>query len=133
MKKIERKMGWGLTFRCMRTLAVIGLAMFVHTSARAIPNLKIAVQGADVVLTWPSQPGAEYIVEYRLTLLPENPWARLAGNHPASAGQFTTFTHAGVFTCPPLAGGGGSGGGGPPPAPGAAQGMAAGTDAIPLW
>lgn len=127
MKTGDRNLKWN------QLVLGITVALLMHSVAQAIPDLRIAIQGSDVVLTWPSQMGAEYIVQYRPTLLPENSWATLASNHPASAGQFTSFTHVGIFTCPPMAPGGGSGGGGPPPVPGGAQSMTSDGGQIPLW
>lgn len=80
----KRRIG---NLKCSKAVFGIGVALMMHSVAEGIPNLRIAVQGADVVLTWPSQTGAEYIVQFRPTLLPENPWATLANNHPASGGH----------------------------------------------
>ena len=69
------------------TICIVCTAvMLFHYSSQAVPNLRITVEGSDVVLRWPSQPQAAYIVQYRPTLWPDTPWATLASNHP-SGGQ----------------------------------------------
>lgn len=61
-------------------------------------SLRIATQGGDVVLTWPSQPGETFSVGHRANLDRVTPWRFLAANQPTVAGSETTFTHSGVLT-----------------------------------
>jgi len=50
------------------------------------------------VLSWPSQPGETYIVQYRQTLDVSTPWTTLNNNLPAASGSDrTTYTHANVI------------------------------------
>lgn len=124
----------GEKVRATLAVAVWALALS-EFDAMAIPELRISVQNDDVVLTWPSESGATYIVQYRPTLLPETPWVMLSTNHPAGSGEITTFIHEDMFICPPAAGGGG-GGSGPPPLPGGpglASSSSGESSSLPFW
>ncbi|MBI5388010.1 MAG: hypothetical protein HZA90_25380 [Verrucomicrobia bacterium] len=84
----------------------------------AIQNLRVAVQGTNAVLSWPSRAGETYLVQYRATLEPSSPWVTLTNNLPPAAGtNWTSFIHRGIVE-PGQSGSGGGGGSGDPPAPG---------------
>src|SRR5829696_4709759 len=89
-------------------LSIFGSALFTH----AIENLRISVQGSNVVLSWPSLTNENFIVEYRELLTTNTPWTSPASNYPAKAGtNWTTFTHSNIVVYPPSdtnSGGGGS-------------------------
>jgi hypothetical protein len=87
-------------------------------SLMAVENLRIAIQGNDVVLSWPSQEGETFIIQYRPRLNPETPWTTLASGYTAMSGVGqTTFIHAEIVES--QSGDSGGGGGDTPPAPAA--------------
>jgi hypothetical protein len=88
--------------KCQATSIVIAL-FSASLSGFGIENLKITVQCPDVVLSWPSQAGETYIVQYRPTLNTNTPWMTLTNNLPAATGtNWTSFIHANVIAdCPP--------------------------------
>jgi len=97
------------TKRQLTAIAIVLLSAGLN--GFGIENLKIAVQCPDVVLSWPSQVGETYIVQYRPTLNTNTPWMSLTNSLPAATGtNWTSFIHATVIAdCPPpeaAAGGG---------------------------
>lgn len=88
---------------------LIALAYSVH----AVPDLRLTVQGQNVILNWPSQAGQSFVVEHRANLDDATPWVRLETSYPAAPnGPRTTFTHTGVVlqTIPGTGGTGGNSG-----------------------
>jgi hypothetical protein len=69
-------------------VAVI-LASAPHTPA--IEGLRLSVQCSNVVLSWPSQEGETYIVQYRSDLTSTNSWATLTNYLPANIGTNLSF------------------------------------------
>lgn len=98
------------------------------TSAATTPQLSFS-QGTNVVLTWPSAPGEQFMVLHRRAFHPSTPWKVIATNLPAGPFNLTVFTHVGGV--PPYLGAvlnGGGGSGSPPGAPAAATLAAPTTD-----
>lgn len=85
--------------------AIIGAATLLLVSAvhtPAIEGLKITIRCPDVVLSWPSIEGENYIVQWRETLNTNTPWVTLTNYLPAELGtNITTFTHSNRVDCPP--------------------------------
>ncbi|HHY84157.1 MAG TPA: hypothetical protein GYA07_01285 [Verrucomicrobia bacterium] len=102
----------------MKTTSVFATAMLLVLFANqqpvhAIEDLRLQVQGTNVVLSWPSVEGEMFIVRYRPRLDEAHPWTILTNDYPAALGtNRTTFVHAGVVEYP--AGGSGEAGGAPP-------------------
>jgi hypothetical protein len=102
--------------------AIIGAALLLASNIHtfAIEGLTISVQCPNVILGWPSNPGENYIVQWRPTLDPSTPWVTLTNSLPADwTTNWTFFVHSNVFQCPTggtnnISGGGGDG---PPPTP----------------
>lgn len=98
------------------------------TSAATTPQLSFS-QGTNVILTWPSSPGEQFMVLHRQSFHPSRPWKVVATNLPAGPFNLTVFTHVGgvpPYLGPVLNGGGGSGS--PPGSPAAATLAAPTTD-----
>jgi hypothetical protein len=55
----------------------------------AIEGLTLSLQCSNVVLSWPSTPGQNYIVQYRPTLDPSTPWVTYATGGPVNHGGVT--------------------------------------------
>lgn len=73
------------------------LLTLIALEATAIEDLKIRVQGSNVVLHWPSVAGETFIVQHRPTLETNTPWASLTNSLPAaSSTNRTSFTHQGI-------------------------------------
>lgn len=67
----------------------------------AIEGLQISVQCSNVVLSWPSQPGESYIVQYRPDLVPTTQWITLTNYMPPDDGtNITIFVHTNVVQHP---------------------------------
>lgn len=61
---------------------------------RAIEGLKVSIQGSNAMVSWPSQTGATYIVQYRPTLNTNDVWTTLTNNLPGTPGtNWTSFIH----------------------------------------
>lgn len=89
-----RKLCQGFTFG----LAALLLAT---TSSPAIEGLKLQIVCPDVVLTWPSVEGQNYVVQYRPTLDPITPWQTLTNSLAAIPGTNQTFfVHSNRVDCP---------------------------------
>jgi hypothetical protein len=84
----------------MKTRGIITAAAVVLASAAqsfAIEGLQISVQCSNVVLSWPSQNGESYIVQYRPDLVSTNPWITLTNYMPPDDGtNITIFVHSNV-------------------------------------
>jgi hypothetical protein len=77
------------------TLAAGILLLASPTQSPAIEGLQISVQSPDVILTWPSIPGENYIVQWRPTLDPSSSWVTLTNSLPADgSANWTTFVHS---------------------------------------
>jgi hypothetical protein len=75
-------------------------AVLASVRVQAIENLRLSIQGSDVILSWPSRTGETYIVQYRPTLASNTPWETLTNSLPAFSGtNWTVFVHAGAFQC----------------------------------
>lgn len=89
----------------LRNFAVISAALAVSLTVSlrtfAVDGLQISVQCSDVVLSWPSIPGKNYIIQYRQTLDPSTPWQTLTNSYP---GDWTTnvtfFVHSNIVQHP---------------------------------
>lgn len=97
---------------------VVALFFAATVNLFAIEDLRIRVDGPDVVLSWPSAEGETYIVQYRGTLETNDVWQTLTNDYSAFSGtNWTTIVHTDA-ACYPDGGsevsGGGSGG---PPSP----------------
>lgn len=99
-------------------LAVLALLLFSFQSAHAVNVVQLSIQGNDVHLRWPSQPGQTFIIGYRPTLDPSTPWTFLETAYAASQGIETTFVHHGVVVFPAAPAGGG---GDSPPSPASSE------------
>jgi hypothetical protein len=104
-------------------LAVLAALVASSASVSAIEGLQISVQCPDVILGWPSNPGENYVVQWRPTLSPSTPWVTLTNSLPADwTINWTTFVHSNQVQC--SSGGTNSfsdDGGGPPSPPSFAQ------------
>jgi len=89
------------------------------TQSLAIEGLQISVQCPNVTLGWPSQPGENYIVQWRPDLNPGTAWLTLTSSLPADwSSYWTSFTDSNRVQC--TSGGTNSvigGDEGPPPLP----------------
>ncbi len=80
-------------------VAALLLVTTIHT--QAIEDLKLTIHCPDVVLSWPSVEGENYIVQWRETLGTNTPWVTLTNYLPAETGtNITTFTHSNRVDCP---------------------------------
>lgn len=71
-------------------------------SSFAVEELKLTIRCPDVVLSWPSVEGENYIVQFRETLSIDTPWVTLTNYLPAESGtNLTIFTHSNRVDCPP--------------------------------
>jgi hypothetical protein len=65
-----------------------------------IEGLRIAAQCPDIVLSWPSVSGENYIVQYRPTLDPSTPWMTLTSSLPADwSTNWTIFVDSNRVQC----------------------------------
>src|SRR6266487_2472862 len=105
--------------------AIAALAVLLLASSHrafAVSGIQLSIQGTDVVLRWPSQPGQAFIIGYRPTLDASTPWTFLETSYAAATGTETTYVHQNVVVFPQAAQGDGEGGGGgAPPSPAAGQ------------
>ena len=105
----------------MRVILAAGIFLLASaTQSHAIEGLRISVQCPDVILGWPSNPGENYIVQWRSTLDPSTPWVTLTNSLPADwTTNWTIFVHSNQVQCASGGTNGYSGSGeGSPPAPG---------------
>lgn len=80
------------------TLAVLFVA---SSPLLAIEGLKLQIYCPDVVLSWPSVEGENYIVQHRETLSTNTPWVTLTNYLPAETGtNMTYFVHSNRVDCP---------------------------------
>lgn len=80
-------------------IASLFLASSLYVSG--IEGLKLTIRCPDVVLSWPSIEGENYIVQFRETLSTNTPWVTLTNCLPAESGtNITTFTHSNRVECP---------------------------------
>jgi hypothetical protein len=75
------------------------LASAAHTFG--IEGLTLSLQCSNVVLSWPSTPGENYIVQYRPTLDPSTPWETLTSSWAADpTTNITYFVHSNIVQNP---------------------------------
>lgn len=72
-------------------LFILGILIAPLLPASAIEGLKIAVQSANVVLSWPSVSNETYVVQYEPTLNLPSSWMTLTDNFPAALNTNMTF------------------------------------------
>jgi hypothetical protein len=108
------------------SLALLTLFFVSVQHLFGVTGTRLAIQGTDVVLRWPSRPGEIFIIGYRPTLDPATPWTFLETSYDADpTGTETTYVHQNVVVFPAAAPGGGEGGGGgTPPSPSSTQATA---------
>jgi hypothetical protein len=83
----------------------LSFASAIHTFA--IEGLQVSVQCSNVVLSWPSIEGKNYIVQYRQTLNSTDSWQTLTSSWPAAAGaNVTVFVHSNIVQHPNCGSGG---------------------------
>ncbi len=88
------------TAKHLPIIASLFLASSLYVSG--IEGLKLTIRCPDVVLSWPSIEGENYIVQFRETLSTNTPWGTLTNYLPAEWGtNTTTFTHSNRVECPP--------------------------------
>jgi hypothetical protein len=81
-------------------VAVLATLALASTSVSAIEGLQISVKCPDVILSWPSTSGENYIVQWRPTLDTNTPWVTLTNSLPADwATNWTTFIHSNQVQC----------------------------------
>ena len=90
--------------------AIVGagilLASNIHTLA--IEGLQLSLQCSNVVLSWPSRPGQNYIVQYRPSLAPNTPWRTLTNSYPTDWNtNVLIFVHSNIVRYPNCRGAGG--------------------------
>ncbi len=69
----------------------VGVLMIVAASRLfAIEDLRISVEGTNVVLNWPSTNGETYVVQFRPSLDVSTPWTTLTNNMPPASGTNRT-------------------------------------------
>jgi hypothetical protein len=90
----------------MKTRSVLLMVMTVLATAvpgSAIENLRLSLQGSNVVLSWPSLTNQAFYIQYVPNLNPGTPWTTLAANYPAAQGtNWTSFVHSNIVERPPL-------------------------------
>jgi hypothetical protein len=98
---------------CLFILALSG------ANALAIEGLTINIQDdVNVVLGWPSVPGATYIIQSTPALNPSNGWETVTNFYPAATGtNWTTFVISNAISLSSSTGGGTSQPSGGPPTP----------------
>jgi hypothetical protein len=98
------------------------LASAVQTFAIEGLQLQVSLQSSNAVLSWPSQDGETYFVQYRPTIGTNDPWQTLTNSLPADSGtNITYFIHSNAVQFPTIVStnnGGTNGSGGGPPFPG---------------
>ncbi len=95
-----------------RKFAVIIAALAVSLTASlktfAVEGLQLSLQCSNVVLSWPSIPGQNYIIQYRQTLDPSTPWQTLTNLYPGDwTTNVTVFVHSNIVQHPNCGGTGG--------------------------
>lgn len=104
------------------------LASAVQSFAIEGLQLQVSLQTSNVVMSWPSQVGETYFVQFRPTLGTTNPWQTLTNSLPAdSSTNITFFIHSNAVQFPTIVStnsGTTNGPGGPlgPPGPGGSSG-----------
>ena len=112
--------------------AVFGtVALFLVSAAQAFAietlQLQVSLQSSNVILSWNSQDGEVYFVQYRPTLGTNDPWQTLTNSLPADATtNITFFVHSNALQFPTwstnYSGGNGTNGGSGLPTPGGGGG-----------
>ncbi len=65
-------------------------------SGHAIQGTGISIQGADVILNWPSVEGQRYVVRYSPVMNDNPPWVVLQHVPGAVGTNRTSYTHASI-------------------------------------
>ena len=89
-------------------VVLLGLLFSITQHAHAIDGLQISLQCSNVVLSWPSGGGHNYIVEYRHTLSATDSWQTLTSAWPDSGTNITVFVHSNILQNPSCGCGGGT-------------------------
>jgi len=88
-------------------VAAVAVFLTTETNAPAIEGLQLSLQCSNVVLSWPSIAGQNYIVQYRPTLDPSTPWQTLTNSYPGDwTTNVTVFVHSNIVQFPNCDGGG---------------------------
>jgi len=100
-------------------LVPAGVALLLSiVSVHGIEGIKLAVQGSNAIVTWPSVEGETYIVRHRATLQSDTPWVTLTASLSAALNTNRTgFVHTGIVIYPVCTNQSGGTAEGPPPAP----------------
>jgi len=88
-------------------IAAIAVLFTTETNAPAIEGLQLSLQCSNVVLSWPSIAGQNYIIQYRPTLDPSTPWQTLTNSYPGDwTTNVTVFVLSNIVQFPNCDGGG---------------------------
>jgi hypothetical protein len=75
--------------------------LFAFTMVEAVENLKINIISSNVLLSWNSEEGQTYTIQYRPSLDSNTPWVTLTNFYPAVSGtNITEFVHSNVIQWP---------------------------------
>ena len=89
--------------------AAVAALLTTTLNANAIEGLQLSLQCSNVVLSWPSIAGQNYIIQYRPTLDPSTPWQTLTSSYPGDwTTNITVFVHSNVVQHPNCGGSGGT-------------------------
>jgi hypothetical protein len=77
-------------------VAMVALVLAAADSAFAVTNVQLSIQGADVVLRWPSRSCQTFVIGYRPALSAATPWTLRETALAASQGTFTTNVPSGA-------------------------------------
>jgi hypothetical protein len=77
-------------------VALVALVLAAADSAFAVTNVQLSIQGADVVLRWPSRSCQTFVIGYRPALSAATPWTLRETALAASQGTFTTNVPSGA-------------------------------------
>jgi hypothetical protein len=87
-------------------ITAVAAVLAAGIDANAIEGLRLSLQCSNVVLSWPSIAGQDYIIQYRPTLDPSTPWQTLTNRYPGDlATNITLFVHSNILKNPNCGGG----------------------------
>ncbi len=78
-------------------IAAVSFLLVSAIPALAIEGLQISLQCSNVILSWPSQNGETYIVQYRPDLVSTNSWVTLTNYMPNDNGTNITIFGSSTF------------------------------------
>jgi hypothetical protein len=85
----------------MSIVATVAALLTSTPNAPAIEGLQLSLQCSNVVLSWPSIAGQNYIIQYRPTLDPSTPWQTLTNLYPGDwTTNVTVFVHSNIVQHP---------------------------------